>query len=102
MGTLKHWGDMENWFGEKEAWGLNKWMSKWESRPQLLQLGVRRDCRPAISDKGGAIWRETGGIERIELAPFTFRYIRIILVVCDYSILPRWPNYPSICFRVLR
>ncbi|KAJ5507364.1 hypothetical protein N7527_009507, partial [Penicillium freii] len=62
MGTLKHWGDMENWFGEKEAWGLNKWMSKWESRPQLLQLGVRRDCRPAISDKGGAIWRETGGI----------------------------------------
>ncbi|KAJ5602628.1 hypothetical protein N7537_005584, partial [Penicillium hordei] len=51
MGTLKHWGDMENWFGEKEAWGLNEWMSKWEIGPQLLQLGARRDCRPAISDK---------------------------------------------------
>lgn len=99
MGTLKHWGDMENWFGEEEAWGLNKWMSKWEIRPQLLQLGARRDCRPAISDKGGAIWREAGGIE---LASFTFRYIQIYVVVYDYFIFSRWLNYLSICFLVLR
>lgn len=54
MGTLIHWGDMENWFGEEVAKGVGQVdVEVGGETPTAPTRGLPGTIRPAISDNGG-------------------------------------------------